>query len=74
MYTYISRWLFESDETKKDVDCKDSEFCYAVPDDCDYSIKPIGKQNFGAEIEGLHLGYVKKILKIKSNGGGLVYH
>ena len=52
--------MYESDETKKDVDCNDSEFCYAVTDDCDYSIKPInGNRNFGAEIEGLHLGYVK---------------
>ena len=43
-----------------EVDCNNDEFCQTAAhlenDDCNYHIKPIKDDDFGAEVSGLSLG------------------
>ena len=54
-----SRWSINSDR-KTDVECNNEEFCLAAANldrsDCEYSIKPLREDGFGAEVFGLSLG------------------
>ena len=54
-----SRWTVNQQSNIEDG-CNNEEFCKTAAhlenDDCNYHIKPIKNDNFGAEVSGLSLG------------------
>ena len=56
-----SRWSVNLEGGTNDVECNNEEFCLATANldrsDCEYSIKQLREDGFGAEVFGLSLGY-----------------
>ena len=78
-----SRWSVNLEGTK-DVECNNEEFCLAAANldrsDCEYTLKQLREDGFGAEVFGLSLGYneisitsIQNELFYTYNGNGLMH-